>query len=199
MNTLKKLIPQNRGLTVSYALALALIVTVVVGGRVMADSSNFTPVLAVALLAGYALRPGYFAAAALVGAMVLSDLILGFDSLAMRATVYGTLLLCLAAARWLPSVSGEIQIGRDSRLAGAVLGASAGSAILFYVTTNAMVWLEGSMYALTFEGLMQCYINAIPFFRSSLASAVLYSAIGFAAYRVWSAFQAVPDAVAQRV
>ena len=45
-------------------------------------------------------------------------------------------------------------------------------ATLFYVVTNFAVWATKSLYAPTFEGLMDCYVQALPFYRTMLAGDV---------------------------
>jgi len=47
------------------------------------------------------------------------------------------------------------------------------SAVLFFVVTNFGVWLVG-WYPPTLEGLIQCYVNGIPFFRASIVSNLVY-------------------------
>jgi len=49
------------------------------------------------------------------------------------------------------------------------------SAVLFFMVSNFGVWLVG-WYPPTFEGLVQCYVNAIPFFRTSIVANLVYIA-----------------------
>ena len=48
------------------------------------------------------------------------------------------------------------------------------SAIIFFILSNFGVWLTGS-YGYTMNGLISCYIMAIPFFKSTLAATIIYS------------------------
>lgn len=50
------------------------------------------------------------------------------------------------------------------------------SALLFYLITNFGVWTTG-LYAFTAEGLLECFIMAIPFFGYSLISTLFFSVI----------------------
>jgi hypothetical protein len=52
------------------------------------------------------------------------------------------------------------------------LGLSAN--IFFFLWTNFGVWLMGSMYTKNLPGLFMSYVNAIPFFRNQLTSALLF-------------------------
>lgn len=60
-----------------------------------------------------------------------------------------------------------------------VSAASFGSAILFFVVTNFGVWFGNLLYPLTLSGLIDCYVAAIPFFKYTLASDLIFSAILF--------------------
>ncbi|MCB0522209.1 MAG: hypothetical protein H6577_13865 [Lewinellaceae bacterium] len=64
------------------------------------------------------------------------------------------------------------------RLAGASLGAS----VLFFLTTNFFVWANGTMYAKSMEGLVTCYVAAIPFFWNTVAGDLFYVAILFGVF-----------------
>ena len=50
------------------------------------------------------------------------------------------------------------------------------SSCLFFIITNFGVWTLGS-YGLTFNGLITCYIMAIPFFAYNLISTLFFSVI----------------------
>lgn len=67
----------------------------------------------------------------------------------------------------------------SSRLLGATCGA-----ISFYIVTNFGVWVSGS-YGYTVEGLVNCFILAIPFFWPILVSTIAYSLIIELAYKIY--------------
>lgn len=50
------------------------------------------------------------------------------------------------------------------------------SMIVFFVLSNFGVWLSG-MYTYNIEGLINCYIMAIPFFGNTILSTIIYSTI----------------------
>ena len=54
-----------------------------------------------------------------------------------------------------------------------------GATFSFFVITNFAVWVMGALYPKTLEGLMACYIAAIPFYGNTLASTALFSATFF--------------------
>lgn len=50
------------------------------------------------------------------------------------------------------------------------------SCVIFFVITNLGVWLFGN-YEYTLNGLITCFVLAIPFFGYTIASSILYSAL----------------------
>jgi hypothetical protein len=60
-----------------------------------------------------------------------------------------------------------------------VVGASLASAISFFLVSNFATWLFQDLYAKTFAGLVQCYTMAIPFFRGTFASDLIYTPVLF--------------------
>ncbi len=62
-----------------------------------------------------------------------------------------------------------------SKLMYRILGSLIGC-VIFYAMTNFGVWTTG-MYGLTFNGLIECYILAIPFFGNTLSSTLIFSII----------------------
>ena len=51
-----------------------------------------------------------------------------------------------------------------------------GSAVIFFVVSNFGVWAfgDGGRYPHTTAGLVDCYVQAIPFFRNTLLSMALF-------------------------
>ena len=71
---------------------------------------------------------------------------------------------------------------------GAVTGAALASSVLFFVISNFGSWL--AFYPRTLDGLIDCYVKAIPFFRYTLASNALFTLVlfgGFALAQRWIA------------
>ena len=124
--------------------------------RLIPHAPNFAPIGAMALFGGTYLGKRY-AIALPIAAMFLSDLFLGFDSLSSRFTVYGTFILIGLIGLWLRERKSFQNI---------IIAAFAGS-VLFFVTTNFGVWVFGTIYPKTTEGLVACFVAAIPFFRNT--------------------------------
>lgn len=79
---------------------------------------------------------------------------------------------------------GYIPLFFKDSISSRLLGASSG-AILFYIVTNFGVWASGS-YSYTLEGLVNCYILAIPFFWPMLVSTIAYSLIIELSYKIYT-------------
>jgi hypothetical protein len=62
-----------------------------------------------------------------------------------------------------------------------ILGAALASSISFYLISNFMVWVAGTMYPKDWAGLATCYETALPFFRHTLEGDMLFTILMFAA------------------
>ena len=148
---------------------VAALVIFVVMARIAPHPANFAPVAAIALFGGTIL-PRKWAIIAPVAAMVLSDLIIGLHPLILFT--WGSFaLIALASSRLLRSAT-PLKIGLSSF----------GASVFFYLVTNFGVWTQGTMYSMNFNGLVQCYVNALPFFRGTLMGDLFYSSILFSLY-----------------
>lgn len=147
--------------------------------RVVPHPWNFAPVGAIALFAGATFQSRRAAFAVPLIAMLLGDvfmeLLTGDGLHVLMPVVYGTYALITALGILI----------RDRRDSIPVIGAGATvGAILFFITTNFAVWATGSTYSETLEGLVACYVAAIPYFGRTLASDLIFSALLFGTF-VW--------------
>jgi len=137
---------------------------------------NFTPIAAVALFSGFYLNKKYSLLVALL-AMLVSDLIIGFYSPSVMASVYSSFILIGLLGMWL----------RKHKNAGNLLMVTVFSSALFYLVTNFAVWaFPGSfmMYPKTWQGLMECYIMGLPFLRNTAMGDLFYVGAFFGAYEL---------------
>ena len=79
-------------------------------------------------------------------------------------------------------------LARRRRSASRIAGAGLLSATGFFLLTNFGVWVfgDGARYPLTVAGLLECYVQAIPFYRNTLVSMgiflpLLFSRVGLTA------------------
>ncbi len=151
-------------------LVLLIIIVSVALVRLLPHPPNFTPVLALAMFGGAYLTDKRMAFGLALGAMFLSDLLLGLHT--TMIFVYACLGLLVYFGI---KMQNKLSIGR-------VAGAGLAGSVIFFIVTNFGVWLTAGYYPLTFEGLTAAYIAAIPFFHYTLASTLIYSAVLFGGF-----------------
>jgi hypothetical protein len=139
--------------------------------RLLPHPANFAPIGAMALFGGTHMNKKQALILPIL-AMILSDALIGFDSLTMRVSVYGSFLLIVAMGFWLKKHLNYQNIAISS------LAASTA----FFVITNFSVWAFGSFYPKTAGGLWECFFLAIPFFRNTILGDFFYNTIFFGGY-----------------
>ena len=147
-----------------------VLIVLAAASRLLPHPPNFAPVAALGLFAGAQAgrRAGWIVSFA---SLLASVAVLGFYhpvAMVWNYLAFGTCLLL--GSTWLSG-------GRSlPRVSGAVLSSS----LAFFALSNFGMWASG-YYPRTWAGLGQCYAAALPFFRNTLASDVLYSAALFGA------------------
>ena len=140
--------------------------------RLIPHPPNFTPVIAMAVFMPYLSRNVYSAMLVPLLAMFVSDLYLGFHS--SMFWVYISILLGTTLSHYTMSIKKTyVHLGSNALV----------SSTIFFVITNFAVWMSGTMYPLTLDGLIICYTMAIPFFGNTLAGTLFYvSLLGLVSY-----------------
>jgi len=149
----------------------AVLIALGVACRLLPHMWNFAPVAAVALFAGVYLGSRYAVVLPVV-TMVVGDFFIGFYEWQLMLAVYGSFILI--------GLLGTL-IKKHKSFETVAAGSLVGS-ILLFVSTNWVVWQFSPWYAKTIDGLLQCYILALPFFRNTLVGDLFYVAIIFGAY-----------------
>jgi len=157
-----------RNILIGSALILAAALS-----RLLPHPANFTPIAAMALAGGV-----YFnkriALVVPLAALVISDLFIGFHNTILF--VYGSFILIGFIGLWLRSHKKPLPI----------FGAALLSSTLFFIVTNFGVWLTGGgwFYPKTWQGLIECYMLAIPFFRNTIAGDLVYTGVLFGLFEL---------------
>ena len=137
--------------------------------RLIPHPPNFTPIIAVALISGYFFKNINLSLLILLVAMLLSDLFIGFYE--NMIFVYASLLLITFVFH---------KISNKINFKNLFIYGFAGS-LIFFIVSNFGVWALGSpgvqdiVYDKSFNGLMECYILAIPFFGNTFLSTVIFA------------------------
>jgi hypothetical protein len=161
---------KNRSNLIKLLLAATLIILAILF-RVLPHPPNFTPLAAIAIFSG-AIFSKKWAACLPLTAMIISDFIIGLHPL-VWVTWGSFLVIAVASNRILQSI-------KLLKIVGTSLGAS----FFFFVTTNFGVWLQHQLYPASLAGLIDCYYNALPFFRNTLLGDLVFSAAIFGTYYV---------------
>lgn len=141
--------------------------------RFVPHLANFAPIGAIAIFGGLYL-PKKWAVILPLGAMILSDLFIGFyDWKIMLAVylsfaVYGLIALAVRKRKNPLLIAGGTLLGSLS----------------FFLLTNLAVWLFGTMYSHTLIGLVQCYSAALPFFRNTMMGDLTFTTALVGAYQL---------------
>jgi len=165
--------------------SVATLILIAALGRLIPHWPNFTPILGMAIFAGVAISNRFWSMLIPIAAMVISDLVLGamfgteylFHS--TQLVVYGSIVLVAAYGRLFTNAS----VVKTTFLGGTV------SALAFYLITNTAVWLDGTLYPSTIDGLgmalaagLQFYPNGGNFLLNGVVSTWISTAILLTVY-----------------
>jgi hypothetical protein len=151
-------------------IVLITIVLIAAASRLIPHPPNLTSITAVALFGGAYFSDRRLAFLVPLAALFLSDLILGFYS--HMEVVYLSFALIVCVGLWL----------QKRRSVFYITGAAVVSSVLFFLLTNFGVWAFESLYPKTFEGLLACYVAAIPFFQNTLQGDLFFTAVLFGGF-----------------
>jgi hypothetical protein len=159
-------------LALTETVVVAALVVLSTMGRLMWHPAQVAPVAAAALFAGYFLRSRLVALIVPLVSMAISDAFIGPYNLKIMVAVYAGLGLPIALAYVLRK---EVTIGR-------LVGCSLASSMAFFFISNGAEWAFGSLYTRDAEGLQQCFVNALPFLRNTIAGDLLWTSALFAVH-----------------
>lgn len=173
----------------SYTICCMLATLMILIGvvfRLLPHLPNFTPITAMALFGSAKLGKKYGLLVPFV-ALVLSDYLLlyinpyqvdlsGFKPLSsmFHSTtlfVWGSFFISGLIGLWL----------RKRAVPRTILGGTLLASLQFFIITNFGVWISG-YYPQSLAGFLDCYIQALPFFRMTVLGDLFYSALFFGGY-----------------
>lgn len=164
--------------------------------RLLPHAYNFTPLGAIALFGAAYFTDKKWAIIVPLAAFWASDLLLNnityasyYDGFTWFTNgmlyTYGSIAMIAVLGYYLLK---KVTFGR-------VFGGVIGASVIFFIVSNFGVWVSGIMYPLSIEGLISCYLAAIPFFHYTLAGNVIYSAVLFGSYEWIKTRNSLPLAV----
>ena len=141
-----------------YCLILLSSIGALIFFRFLPHPPNFTPVIAMAFY--LPIFFGIWCIPFVLLAFAITDFFIGFHSLLVWT--WGGLALISLISKFSNSILSRLFL-------------SCVSAVIFYIISNFGVWFSGSLYQYSIEGLIQCYIMALPFFTNTLLSTIIFS------------------------
>ncbi|HXX07772.1 MAG TPA: DUF6580 family putative transport protein [Pseudolabrys sp.] len=160
---------KNRSdLWIDVAVIVAL-VTLDVVARLLPHPPGFLPVAASGFFAGRILRIPPLAIAVPMLGMVLSDTILPTEDWRIQAVGFVVIAI--------PALAGILT--RRWRGVLPVIATIVPCSILFFLLSNGAVWAFSGMYSLTWQGLTQCYVAALPFLDKTVLGDLFWTAVLF--------------------
>jgi hypothetical protein len=161
-----------------------LLVVLGVVARVLPHTWNFVPLGGIGLYAGAYFRPGIAWAVPLV-ALLIGDLFLGFYGLTEMLFTYlgflaGPLVgrILLSRRRTIPRFGAAVFI----------------AATVHFGVSNIGAWL--TLYPQTLQGLIDCYVLAIPFYAATLFGDAVFASILFGCHELAARYKQPSDGVA---
>lgn len=144
--------------------------------RLFPHQPNFTPLGAIALFGGTYISNKRWAIFIPLIALFISDIVLQFiNGTGFHLTmpfVYGSLVLI--------SMLGFLLRRRVQRQT--IMVASLVGSLIFFFVTNFGTWVTEGIYEHSFNGLVNCYIMGIPFFKGTVMGDLFYNLILFGSY-----------------
>ena len=141
---------------------------VLASSRLIPHPPNFTSLMALSFYVPVLLGLRYIPS--LLIAFILTDFIIGYHS--GTHWTWGSVLV-------IGLISQYFSKNMSLRLVGALTGA-----FIFFLITNFGVWISG-MYGYTINGLLNCFVLAIPFFTYSLISTLIFSVLIETCYNIY--------------
>ena len=150
-------------LSICLGIFLALAVS-----RFVPHPPNFTSLIALSFYVPVIFGRQFIPA--IILSFAITDLVIGYHF--GTFFTWGSVLL-------IGLISNYFRNSLIKRLSGALVGA-----IIFFIVTNFGVWISG-MYEYSFNGIISCYVAAIPFFAYSAISTILFSFIIEISYKIY--------------
>ena len=151
---------------------VAALILLGIGGRLLPHLTNFSPLLAIALFAGFFFAKRLLPLVIITTILLVTDFMLGGYDYRLMLVVYGALFFPFVFKTFLRSKLSVLRLSI----------ATLSSSIFFFLTTNFAVWLFASWYSPDLTGLIECYVAGLPFFKYTLLGDLGWSGILFGTY-----------------
>jgi hypothetical protein len=150
----------------NYLKGIIFLTSLFILSRIIPHPPNFTPILAGIIFIPFIKKDIRLSLLVPLGAMLLSDFIIGMHGL-MLWTYVPIGILSLVTFYFFSD--NALRVG----------SLAIASPMVFYLISNFGVWMNSSFYTKDLNGLMECYISAIPFYANSAVACLLFSCAFF--------------------
>jgi len=170
----------NKQHTSTIILAVLLILAAAVS-RVVMYPHNFSPIIGMAIFSGAVIKDRKLAFMLPLISMFLSDVMFEVFKIAPGFWGWGQ-LVGYAVLALITIIAFSLKKINPVN----VIGYSLISSVIFFVLSNLSFFIIDNpvyhTYTQDANGFMQCYIQALPFFKTSLIADLVYSGVLFGAY-----------------
>lgn len=143
-----------------------------ISSRLIPHPWNFTAVGAVAVVSGFLIENKILKLVLPISILILSDAIIGFH-ITIPFVYFGFAVMTLVPTLF-----------QNQKLNYRFVVAPMIGSFLFYLISNFGVWLlEPGLYPKTISGLVDCYVMAVPFYKTQFLADVLLTPIIYFALR----------------
>ena len=146
--------------SLKYLLILLGLIGIMLLFRIVPHPPYFTPIIALSLY--LPILFGFWSIPFIILGFAITDYFIGFHSLLIWT--WGSLAVIGLISKFGESVFTRLLM-------------SFISALIFFMISNFGVWATGSFYEANLQGLIYCYLMAIPFFTNTLFSTILFACL----------------------
>ena len=144
----------------NYLKVSLCVLALLCASRFIPHPPNFTSLIALSFYIPFLFGVKFIPIVVL--SLIFTDIFLGFHS---------TILFTWGSVILIGLISKKFSKSSIIRLLGVTSGAT-----IFFITSDFGVWMSGS-YGYNINGLIECYIMAIPFFGNTLISTLIFSIV----------------------
>jgi len=150
-------------------LNLLPILLIILFSRFIPHPPNFTPIISIAILCPLFFKKNNVSLTLIIVGMFISDFFLGFYQ-----NMISTYLVIVLIYYFSKFYFDKKKIDVKNIVFGSIF-----SSLIFFLLTNLAVWAFGDLYTKNLDGLIMCYIMAIPFFTNTLISTFLFTSVAY--------------------
>ena len=144
--------------------------------RLIPHPDNFTPIIAIAIMGSYFFNNINLSYLVVLFSMLIADFFIVFYGHVLF--VYFPLFLIIMIF---------FKLSKKINFKNLFIFGFAGS-LIFFMISNFGVWLVSGLYEKNINGLIECYFMAIPFFKNTLISTLIFSYLSLIIYKFSNKF-----------